>query len=89
MKSFVAATLFATAVAMGAASVHPAIASAAKRPGARVSGGWDIEAYDRCMAHAMGDMARVCCETSGGVWHKSTNPGYTLGYCSAPPANNK
>ena len=94
-RSLVAATLLATAVALGAASGLPAIAGAEPtqtqtpeppRPTSpsQGPGGWDSGQYDSCMAGHSGIAPEDCCEHSGGAWH-STGIGSFNGTCSAAP----
>jgi hypothetical protein len=79
-RRLVAATLFAAAVATGAASIRPAIAGALPPPpGPGAKGGWDIEAYDYCVAQY--GKTRFCCENSGGINSRT-------GGCRAPAAAN-
>ena len=94
LKSFVATTLLAAAVALGAASALPAIAGAEPtstqtpeppKPtnASQGPGGWDTGEYDSCMAGHSGTAPADCCEHSGGAWH-STGIGSFNGTCSAP-----
>lgn len=85
-RRLVAVTLFAAAVAVGAASVPPAIAGAEPtvtplppKPPGLPDIGWDIEGYDSCMAIG-GHTPYYCCVNTGGRW--------AAGKCTAPPAKN-
>jgi hypothetical protein len=53
-------------------------------PGAGAAGGWDIEAYDACVAQE--GETQFCCESSGGVWNAIDVAGHR---CSAPPARRE
>jgi hypothetical protein len=79
IANFSGASVFTTAIALGAATLgYPAIAAADPNNGGGNGGSteWDIGAYDFCMKNHPPlytieenlDHHRWCCESTGGVW---------------------